>query len=380
MSGSERIRSLPIEDWPDADRHAWLHACRPGERLKRGGRASHLQPVTRADLQRRYGYFLDHLLRRGALCLGGEPAGLVTPENVAAYIAELQERVGSVTLYSSIYKLRRMAELLAPSRDFLWLREIEQDLEAAKMAKSKYPRLVTTTALVEAGLTLLAEAELPPKRSDYVSVTRESRAARRRLRGEADRADLNRAVLARNGLMLALLGFCPIRLKNFAALSLGISLTKVGSTWYIVVEPDDAKNRRADERPIPGMLTPAIDRYVEHHRPVLARGQIDPSTGPLWLSSQAGAPMPYEGVEAAFRRVTRATLGVEIGAHMARTAAATTSAARATNLPGLASALLGHSHPAVTEQHYNRATAHGAAQAYAGVLGKIDPAIAPAEQ
>jgi len=57
------VRSLPIELWPSADRAAWEAASRPGVRLKRGGSASHLRPVTQEILTKRYGYFLDFLDR-----------------------------------------------------------------------------------------------------------------------------------------------------------------------------------------------------------------------------------------------------------------------------------------------------------------------------
>ena len=36
---SEYPRSLPLQEWPDADRRAWEEACRPGSRLKAGGAA-----------------------------------------------------------------------------------------------------------------------------------------------------------------------------------------------------------------------------------------------------------------------------------------------------------------------------------------------------
>jgi len=78
-----KIRSLPLDLWPEADRNAWISACRPPARLKRGGAAGHLKPVTRDDLARRYGYFLDFLSRRGLLQLGTSAAAtLVTPDNV----------------------------------------------------------------------------------------------------------------------------------------------------------------------------------------------------------------------------------------------------------------------------------------------------------
>src|SRR5688572_24684851 len=112
------VCSLPVELWPIADRDAWSSACRPAARLKAGGPAGHLKPITRDDLARRYGYFLDFLSRRGLLLTDRPAAVQVTPENVKAYIAELAERVGSVTLYGSIYKLRRAAQLIAPNLDF----------------------------------------------------------------------------------------------------------------------------------------------------------------------------------------------------------------------------------------------------------------------
>jgi hypothetical protein len=40
-------RSLPIQEWPEADRQAWAAACRPGIHLEPGGSASYLAEVSR---------------------------------------------------------------------------------------------------------------------------------------------------------------------------------------------------------------------------------------------------------------------------------------------------------------------------------------------
>src|SRR6516162_7776487 len=116
-----RPRSLPFEAWSSADRAAWTAACHPSQRLKRGGAGAHLKEITLDDLKRRYGYFLDFLNRSGLLDRTSVAAGQVTPENVDRYIEELKARVGSVTAYGSIYKLRRASQLLDPLRDFTWL-------------------------------------------------------------------------------------------------------------------------------------------------------------------------------------------------------------------------------------------------------------------
>src|SRR4030081_616054 len=152
-------RSLPVHEWPDADRRAWEDACRPGARLKPGGSASYLAPVSREDFARRYGAFLGFLQRTRRLERDAGAATQVILPNVEAYIADLSARVRSVTGWNCVYKLRRASQLLAPTGDFSWLAEIEKDLALVMEPRSKFDRLVFTPRLVEAGLTLVAEAE-----------------------------------------------------------------------------------------------------------------------------------------------------------------------------------------------------------------------------
>ena len=261
----------------------------------------------------------------------------VTPGNVESYIAELKERVGSVTVYGSIYKLRRASQLIAPDRDFAWLAEIEKDLALVMQPRSKFDRSVLTEVLVEAGLTLIHEAETAPRLSG-----------------------LARARQVRNGLMVALLGLCSIRLKNFAALEIGRSFVEIKGKWWIVLRASETKENRADERPVDDMLKPAIDRYLTEYRPVLA-GANNPLAA-LWLSSNDGAPMSYSGVEQVIKTTTLSTVGVGVSPHLFRTSAASTAATRGGDNPHLASALLNHTHSAVTNAHYNRASSLSAAE------------------
>jgi hypothetical protein len=108
------FRSLPVREWPEALRTAWEEACRPGIRLKPGGKASYLKEVSRNDYTNRCGAFLGFLQRTGKLDLPGSAAPLVTPSNVERYIAELKVRLSSGALWNAISKLRRAAELLDP--------------------------------------------------------------------------------------------------------------------------------------------------------------------------------------------------------------------------------------------------------------------------
>jgi len=294
-SARREVLSLPLDLWPEADRNAWHAACQPTSRLKRGGRAGHLKPVTREDHARHYGCFLGFLDRCGMLRSDGPAAGNVTADKVEAYLAELKRRVSSRTVHGSVCKLRRTAQYIAPSRDFTWLAEIGKDLALVARPRSKFDRLVLTEVLVEAGLTLIHEAEI-----------------------SRNLTQLARATQARNGLMVALLALCPIRRKNFAALEIDRSFVEIQGTWWIVLSASETKEKRADERPINELLTPVIDRYLCHHRPVLARTDNPPSA--LWLS------MSYVRVGRVIKLTTLATVGVEMSPHLFRTSAASTAA------------------------------------------------------
>jgi integrase len=335
-------RSLLVHEWPDADRRAWDDACRPGSRLKPGGVASYLAEVSRDDFSRRYGAFLGFLQRSGRLERDvGAAATQVTLANVEAYINDLTARVRSVTVWNCIYKLRRAAELLAPTADFSWLAEIEKDLALVMQPRSKFDRLVFTDRLVEAGLTLVAEAQ------------------------SFANNDLARARGVRNGFMIALLALCPIRLKNFAALEIGHTFKQVHGSWWIALPGPITKSRRADERRVPEWLNKAIDLYLSQSRPVLLQSKH--TTDALWISSTTGRPMTKKNLGILVSKVTLATLGKDVSPHLFRTAAASTAAAYGGSTPHLASAILSHTDPRVTEEHYNRASSAVASEIYASI-------------
>jgi hypothetical protein len=82
--------------------------------------------------------------------------------------------------------------------------------------RSKSNRWVLTEVLVEAGLTLIAEAENSRKLTK-----------------------LGQSRQVRNGLMVAMLAMHPIRLKNFAALEIGRSLVEIKGSWWIALSARD---------------------------------------------------------------------------------------------------------------------------------------------
>ena len=319
------VRSLPVQEWSEADRQGWEAACRPGRRFTRGGAASHMAAVTQTDLANR---FLD---RFGWLDHSAEAAAVVVPEFIASFIEELQDRVSSVTVSRTIYKVRRAAECIAPGRDFAWLAEIGKDLAMLERPKDKFDRVVLTERVLEAALVAFWEIDAASQARPFA-----------------------RAFSARNALMVAQLAACPIRLKNFSALE-----TQERFRWIFL---NDTKSRRPDHRPVPDFLAGAIERYLEAYRPTLLSNSVDQETNgnnhrsrrrkstrvsparitsALWIS-RFGDPMSYGQVECVITATSYRLIGVCLSPHLFRVAGATAAALYSPS-PHLGSALLQHS-------------------------------------
>jgi len=236
---------------------------------------------------------------------------------------------------------------MVPGLDFAWLAEIGKDLALVAQARSKFDRLVLPERLIEAGLTLIQEAEHSQTMTKLAQATQ-----------------------VRNGLMVAMLGFHPIRRKNFAALEIGRSLVKIRGRWWIVLSAAETKENRADERRVNKLLIPFIDRYLDQYRPVLIRPDSPPSV--LWLSSRHAARITDKYVATLIGATTLSTVGVKLSPHLFRTSAASAAAVYGGDNPYLGSAVLHHADPRVTLEHYNRATSLTAAESFRQLIRQYE--------
>ena len=209
------------------------------------------------------------------------------------------------------------------------LQKDENDLALLAEPEDKTDRLVLADRLLEAGLTLIEEAE------------RFASTPTQRARG------------FRNGLMIALLALHPLRIKNFATLRIGQSIRKIGGHWWLIIEFKQTKTRRRDERRVPEFMTEIIERYVDRYRPILLKKNMQESA--FWISSTRGVQFTIKNMATLISKITEQTLGVDVSPHLFRMAAATTAAVYGTSAPYLASGVLGHRDERITEEYYNRA-------------------------
>ena len=338
----EKVRACPVEEWPTADRDAWQKACMVGHRLQPGGVASRLRPPTRASLVRAYGYLFDFCRRKTLFALNAAIGGHVTPTIIDLFVQELHERVSSVTRLTYVTRIGRVVSLLTPERDFSWLRDIEADLRYEARPRAKYHRIVPSHRLQALGLKLISRGETSTQLTD-----------------------LARARLVRDGLMIALLACCPIRLRNLATLRVGQQLRRIGDTWWIILSEAETKSGRPDERPIPEILIPHVDRWLDNWRL-----RFHSPADALWASTKGGS-LAYTYVGTLITETTLRELGVAINPHLFRDCTVFTVANVAGKRMGIASALLQHVDERTIERAYNKGTTIDAVRKYQMILNEL---------
>jgi integrase/recombinase XerD len=334
-------KALPLPDWPRTDREAWAAAQETAGVLYDGGVASHLKAYTRWDLTRRYAYFLSFLAHRGRLDPHGPAAASVTEQNILDYVHYLEPRVSSVTLAQSLRKVARVATFLDPGRDWRWLRRVVRRLQLRAR---------------------------PRDRRNDVEEIRELYRLGRQLMHQADKAEtataFSRALLYRDGLIIALLAADPLRLANSTGLEIARTLIKDGATWSFNIPAEETKSGRLHLAILPDWSAACIDRYVRDYRPLFRNAD---ATSALWLSRN-GRPLSNDSLYNLVCKRTYEAFGKKINPHLFRACLATSTAIHHGAQMGLAMTVLDHKSSEVTERYYNQAKMIDAVQAYQQIV------------
>jgi integrase/recombinase XerD len=334
-------KALPLTDWSISDREAWEATQAKAGVLDEGGVVSHLRPRSLQDLTSRYAYFLYFLVSAGRFNHHGPAAVLVTDENILLYVHYLEPRVSSVTLAQSIRKIARVAACLAPERDWRWLQRMARRLELRAKPRDKRHEVVEIRELFRLGLQLIDEAEKAENSTPF-----------------------HRALLYRDGLIIALLAADPLRLNNIAALEIGRTLFKDGATWSFEISAGETKERRLHLAVLPDWSAPCIDRYIEFYRPLFRSAE---STSRLWLG-HGGRPLGQDGLYHLACKRTIEAFGKRINPHLFRACLITSTAVHHGAHMGLAITVLRHQSSKVTERHYNQAKMIDAVRTYQEML------------
>lgn len=346
---SNHVRSnfLPVEQWPEADQALWRRARHSGNVLEPGGRAAKWAARTVKNVEEVYGKWLKWLRDHHNTSLDGSPTDRVTRERVKLYAQHLGATLAPFTVQMHLQRLGQMMVAFTETKEFGWLFLAANRLRPASV-RNKLAKIRPSYAIADVGMQLMQQAEhmapgwhRPP------------------------------ALVFRDGLIVALLAYRPVRLGNLANIRIGEHLVEAGDGYKISFSAEETKQGKSLSFDLPQSLVPHVRRYIEVYRPALiAAGWHGASSGHLLWISRDGGPLTSSAITELVKRRTKAAFGAAINPHLFRDCAATTIA---TDEPGRAHAIpgvLGHSSPATSERHYNQARMTEAAERYHHVIEK----------
>ena len=349
MEPRPKNRLLPISEWPQADREAWLRALEPVDLLDPAiGQANRWSEATRKMIVSGYGRWLSHLLRIGELHSQEHPGARATRERVSSYRAAMRAaNLADYTISLALQQLGNALKVMSADEDFSWISRAAWRLHAsAEPARDLRSRLRAADELIELGLALMKAAE----------------------EGEFARS-AEQACLYRDGLVIAFLMRRPIRSRSLQGLRLEDHVRKRGAGWWVCLEGAIVKSGRPLEFSWPTALSKHLDRYLEVYRPaLLAASQRGAMPGKaLWISAQ-GTQMTSEALSTQVKNRTGRAFGEPINLHSFRYMAATTIATLDPENAAYIAAILDHSSLGASDKYYNRARSVDAGRRYGAAL------------
>ena len=327
---------LPVAEWPDADRSAWLKAKAPADIFDNPHRGSTWAPASWRKAEVGYGRWLRWLSLHHPDQLSLHPADRLTEGLLRGWNSALVATLAPMSQLSLVEDVTRAMSILAPKlKPSSPLTRLHANLRSsATPSRNKRQRLVMADVLRDLGRDMMTEA-----------LTINSWSDRRR------------AVAFRDGLAISLLVYRPFRLKNFANLRIGHELVQSAGKWHLVLQREDTKNNRPHEARFPKALLGDLATYLDRFRPILLAGEAGctPSgTDALWVS-ETGTAWESGALSHRIADLTEARLNRRIPPHWFRDVAATTIAIEAPSNIADAHLLLGHATPQTTQKHYIQA-------------------------
>jgi integrase len=324
---------LPFEHWPALHQQAWCEATRDGDLLSGRGPAAHWKPKTLRSVQKAAGNYLRFEREQGRAIEDQTLAQLLTEDSLRAYIGHLRRRLASQSVVTQLGHLSMSIFAMAPDADRTLLKLAIARLTPTVIPKrKKTERVVPPTVLLQLGRKLMADWQVR----------------------RAHDPRLN-AMDYRDGLMIAFLALCPMRLDNLAQMQIGCHLRFDGDVVRVALE--ETKGDRPSECDWPAELHPALDFYLSHVHPMLY--DLPQLGAPLWPSlHRRKRQMGASGIYTRITRVTEEHLGLPVNPHSFRDAAGTFITDVAPERAHLAAGVLQHTNLQMTKDHYIRGQQH----------------------
>ena len=347
-----KARYLPVEQWPLPCQRLWHDAFTEADLFEASKPATLWRKATVRKNCCAFGTFASWTIYKGDWNPDAAPAEFITPARVKGFLADLEASdYASNTVFCHTQGLYDSVRVMDPEADWDWLLNAVKKIRArAKPVRNKLQRLQPAQKLDMLGQKLMQEADANTNRTMY-----------------------KRALMYRDGLMIATMIRRPLRLGNFASLSLGVSLLLHEKGATLVLPPEEMKGKRSFEAKFPPNLTAALKTYLEVYRPYLLSLQHEETSAPVkgvWISNE-GRSVADQSIRNAIKKRTRTAFGQDLTPHLFRDASVTTLVRDAPASAQLTKAILGHSTIETTNKHYNQAKMVDASHRHTNLMEQL---------
>jgi hypothetical protein len=180
------------------------------------------------------------------------PHERLTIERVRRFATHLAETNTPVSVAAHVDALYKAARIMMPECHRAWLKAVTARLLGAAPAHGPTGPVITSVQLLQLGQQLMDESK--------------PRAGTQTLMSDVIRY--------RDGLMIALLAFIPLRRKNIVAIKIDRHLIQEGDGWFVVISAAETKTGTAIEFAVPELLATYLSTYLDVIRPRILRGSI----------------------------------------------------------------------------------------------------------
>lgn len=340
------IPPLKPDQWPSGDRMLWLGSLAPAGPFDDRGLASSWRPATIRGVEKGYGVYLGWLTMRGLMETSAMPTDRVDRERIRLFFKEYSPGRSEHTVATTIRGIAYYLRAALPPDGLPWLTSLAHRLSNnAEASRAKPPRMAHPQELIALGNRLMDEGA--------------------GLIGEGYRYG---APIFRDGLIIVSLITRPLRLRNIAALRIGISFVNDADGYRVHFAKEETKKGIAIDFHYPNWLSPSFDRYLGEVRPLLLKDNEQQEA--LWIGRR-GQPLRDTMITIRIGNLTEQYLDRRISPHLFRDIAATTVAIHDPAHIGVSKSLLGHATLKSSQIFYNQASSFSAVQTYADVLARL---------
>jgi integrase/recombinase XerD len=360
MKSSVRLQT-PVQDWPAVDQVAWERALGPADPFDLTiGQARRWKPRVLAGIEASYGRWLGWLAGSGQLALNEPPGQRVTRERVAAFRDALFAAGNAESTVGNRLKTLSCAlKAISPDGDWQWIHRAGARISSnATLVRDPARRMQPAGEVLALGHDLIRRAEV-----------------------EEGLTAKERAIMFRDGLMIAFLIQRPLRVSNLEALMLERHLEKRGRRWQLIIDHGETKSDRTMAFSWPDDLAEALEHYLAVHRPRLLHREraVSASTSALWISARGDALARGSAAQRIGMR-SGACFGRPINPHTFRHIAATTIASVRPDCVTDIQAVLSHRSSEIAEKNYNHAQTIGANARYTQTVRRLRQGGGPTRQ